>query len=35
MTKVEQAKLVAWRHRILQFAAGADRSVARTCRYFG
>jgi transposase InsO family protein len=35
MTKTEQARLVAWRHRILQFAADGDRSVSRTCRHFG
>jgi transposase-like protein len=35
MTKAEQARLVAWRHRILQFAADGDRSVSRACRQFG
>ena len=25
MTRTEQARLVAWRHKILQFAASADR----------
>src|SRR5580765_7710784 len=35
MTKAEQARLVAWRHRILQFAADGDRSVSRACRHFG
>jgi transposase InsO family protein len=35
MTKAEQARLVAWRHRILQFAADGGRSVAQSCRHFG
>lgn len=35
MTKAEQARLVAWRHRILKFAADGDRSVAQSCRHFG
>jgi transposase InsO family protein len=35
MTKAEQARLVAWRHKVLQFAADGDRSVAQSCRYFG
>ena len=35
MTKTEQARLVAWRHKILQFATHDDRSVAQACRYFG
>ena len=35
MTKAEQARLVAWRLRILQWAEGQPRQVARTCRPFG
>jgi transposase-like protein len=35
MTKAEQARLLAWRHRTLQFAANGDRSVSRACRHFG
>lgn len=35
MTKGEQARLVAWRHRFLQFAAPGDRSVSHACRHFG
>jgi transposase InsO family protein len=35
MTKAEQARLVAWRHRILQFAGDGGRSVAQSCRHFG
>ena len=34
MTKGEQARLVAWRSRILQ-AAAAEGNVARVCRRFG
>jgi transposase InsO family protein len=33
MTKAEQARLVAWRQKLLQFAD--DRSVALACRHFG
>ena len=35
MTKAEQARIMAWRLRILQHAEGEPRQVARTCRYFG
>jgi transposase InsO family protein len=35
MTKVEQVRLVTWRSKILQCAAGGNRTVAQTCRYFG
>ncbi|MDH3532488.1 MAG: helix-turn-helix domain-containing protein [Gammaproteobacteria bacterium] len=35
MTKAEQARLVAWRLRILQHAESEPRCVAQTCRYFG
>lgn len=34
MTKGEQARLMAWRLRVLQEAA-ADHNVARVCRRFG
>ncbi len=35
MTKAEQARVTAWRLRILQWAEGEPRQVARTCRHFG
>lgn len=35
MTKAEQTRLVAWRLRILHWAEGQPRQVARTCRHFG
>ena len=35
MTKIEQARLVTWRSKLLQSVAGEARSVARTCRHFG
>jgi transposase-like protein len=35
MTKGEQARLLAWRLRILQHAGEGGRPVARTCRHFG
>ena len=36
MTKAEQARLVAWRLRILQTCGASEhRHVAQTCRYFG
>ena len=35
MTKAEQARLVAWRLKILQYAESEHRHVAQTCRYFG
>ena len=34
MTKGEQARLMAWRSKVLQQAAG-ERNVARVCRHFG
>jgi transposase-like protein len=35
MTKAEQARVMAWRLRILQWAEGEPRQIARTCRHFG
>jgi transposase InsO family protein len=35
MTKSEQARLVAWRARVLAAARDKARGVAGTCRYFG
>lgn len=35
MTKAEQERITAWRLRILRWAEGEPRQVARTCRYFG
>ena len=35
MTKSEQARLVAWRARLLAAARDDARTVARTCRHFG
>ena len=35
MTKGEQARLVAWRLRVLRRAEETPRVVARTCREFG
>ncbi len=35
MTKAEQARLVAWRLKVLNWAGGEPRQVARTCRHFG
>jgi transposase len=35
MTKAEQARVMAWRLRVLQWAEGEPRQVARTCRHFG
>jgi len=35
MTKSEQARLVAWRAKLLAVARDDRRSVARTCRHFG
>jgi transposase InsO family protein len=35
MTKAEQARQVAWRDKLLQFAAAGDRSVSYACRHFG
>ena len=33
--KAEQARQVAWRDRLLKFAAATDRSVSYACRHFG
>jgi transposase len=35
MTKAEQARLVAWRLKVLRYSQGEPRQVARTCRHFG
>ena len=35
MTKPEQARLWAWRCRVLRDASSEARNVARTCRHFG
>ena len=35
MTKTEQLRLVAWRLRMLQYAAEGSRQVSQTCRHFG
>jgi transposase InsO family protein len=35
MTKAEQARLTAWRFKLLQQAANETRSVSRVCRHFG
>src|SRR5688500_10696250 len=35
MTKGEQARLWAWRLRVIKEADSETRNVARTCRYFG
>ena len=35
MTKSEQARLTAWRLKMLRSAGDGRRSVARTCRHFG
>jgi transposase-like protein len=35
MTKAEQARLLAWRFKVLQEAAATERNIARTCRRFG
>ena len=35
MTKVEQARVVAWRLKILRYSRGEPRQVSRTCRHFG
>jgi hypothetical protein len=34
MTKAEQARLRAWRFKVLQEAAASARNIARTCRHF-
>jgi transposase len=35
MTKAEQARLQAWRSKLLAYASETSRNVARTCRHFG
>ena len=35
MTKGEQARLWAWRLRVIKEADTEARNIARTCRYFG
>jgi hypothetical protein len=35
MTKAEQIRLIAWRTKILQYAAESRRTVSQACRYFG
>jgi transposase-like protein len=35
MTKAEQARVTAWRLKILRYSQGEPRQVARTCRHFG
>ena len=35
MTKAEQGRLIAWRTKILQYAADRDRAVSQACRHFG
>ena len=35
MTKAEQARALSWRLKILRYAQGEPRQVARTCRHFG
>ena len=35
MTKAEQVRLVFWRSKILQHAAGENRTVSQTCRFVG
>ena len=35
MTKAGQARLMAWRFKVLQQAAARSRNIARTCRHFG
>jgi transposase len=35
MTKAEQARVMAWRLKVLQWAEGEPRQVARPCRHFG
>ena len=35
MTKAQQARLVNWRLKVLNWAQGEPRQVARTCRHFG
>jgi transposase len=35
MTKAEQARVTAWRLKVLRWAQDEPRQVARTCRHFG
>jgi transposase len=35
MTKAEQARVAAWRLKVLRWSQGEPRQVARTCRHFG
>ena len=35
MTKSEQARLWAWRVRVVREATASPRNVAKTCRHFG
>jgi transposase len=35
MTKAEQARVTAWRLKVLRYSQGEPRQVARTCRHFG
>jgi len=35
MTKAEQARVWAWRYKVLQEAGNGPRNVARTCRHYG
>jgi hypothetical protein len=35
MTKAEQARVTAWRLKILRWSQNEPRQVARTCRHFG
>ena len=35
MTKAEQARITAWRLKILRWSQEEPRQVARTCRHFG
>lgn len=35
MTKAEQARVAAWRLKILRWSGDELRQVARTCRHFG
>lgn len=35
MTKAEQARVTAWRLKVLRWAQGEPRQVARTCRHSG
>jgi transposase-like protein len=35
MTKAQQARLTAWRLKVLRQATESPQSVARACRHFG